>query len=84
MTETELVPALQLEDWGTIAKALACLKEVGIAGDSVPVAQVPATALPKWAQPTSGGWFLRIQKDRIDEGMKALEPVMGYTGIGDG
>jgi hypothetical protein len=79
MTETELVPALQLEDRGTITRALACLKEVGIVGDSLPVAQVPASALPKWVQPASGGWFLRIQKDRFEEGMKALEPVMGYT-----
>lgn len=79
MTDIELVPALQLQDREMIAKALACLKEAGIVGDSVPVAQVPAASLPTWAQPASGGWFLRIRRDRLDEGMKALEPVMGYT-----
>lgn len=79
MTETELVPAIQLEDRGMVAKALACLKEVGIPGDEVPVAEVPSAAMPKWAQPAIGGWFLRIRRDRFEEGMKAIEPVMGYT-----
>ena len=79
MSEIELVPALQLEDQDMIERALACLKEAAIEGDSVPVAQMPPASLPAWAQPKSGGWFLRIRKDRVEEGMKALEPVMGYT-----
>jgi hypothetical protein len=79
MSETEFILALQLNDQDTIEKALACLKEAGIVGDSVPVAQTAAASLPTWAEPQRGGWFLRIRKDQFQEGMQALEPVMGYT-----
>jgi hypothetical protein len=74
-----LTLVLQLDDQDTVEKALTCLKEAGIVGDSVPVAETPAASLPAWAQPQRGGWFLRIREDQFQEGMKALESVMGYT-----
>ena len=79
MDKFKFVPALQLQDQSLIQKALAHLSAECIPADSILVSECPAESFPKWAKPAAGGWFLRIEEAAILRGMKALEPIMGYS-----
>jgi hypothetical protein len=71
--------ALQLTDEGLVNKAVQALEKAGIPADSVPVADCLAGETPQWGQADEGGWYIRIAEDRLVDGMKTLEPIMGYT-----
>ena len=76
--ERKLVPGVQIQDEEKLAEALKHLDSLGIDAQAAAIAELATDAMPHWADPDAGGWFLLIHEDGFEEGMAAVSKLMGY------
>ena len=77
MSTIELILARQAADRDAFDAALAALHAADISADVIDAVDCKGRRVPPWAKPEAGGFFLRMQRDRLAQGQVLIEPYLG-------